>query len=69
MAKRKIDLSGHKNPEGFLEDMRKRYPDENVSLSLEGKNLWVEVDSSLHTQEQINIFSFLSERAREHECR
>jgi len=65
MAKSKIDLSGHTNPEEFLKDIQKKYPDGKVKLSLDGSNLLVEIDETVTTQLQINILSFLSERAKE----
>lgn len=65
MASSKIDLSGHKNPEGFLEEMRTKYPDRKVNLSLDGNNLLVDINENVHTQIQINILSFLSEKAKE----
>lgn len=64
--KRKINLNGHKNPEKFLEEMNMRCCGDEIFLSLDdSKNLWVEISANLHTQEQINVFSYIYERANE----
>ena len=41
-----IDLSDHKNPEKFLEEMQTRFPDPNVSLRLEGTTMRINVGLS-----------------------
>lgn len=61
----RIDLLDHPNPAEFLEEARKRYPDKNVSLSLDGTILQLDIDEDVHPQIQVEIFSYFRERVRE----
>jgi len=61
----KIDLSEHKNPEEFAQELSKKYPDGNVELSLMDNILYVNISSEVTLQEKINILSFLNNRAKE----
>lgn len=60
-----IDLLDHPNPAGFLEEAIKRYPDKNVSLSLNGTILQLDIAEDVHPQVQVEIFSYLRERVRD----
>ena len=60
----KISLTDHKNPAGFLESCKRRYPDKKVDLSLEKDNLVVKIDNDVDFRMQIAISSFLNSQAR-----
>ncbi len=60
-----IDLSENKNPEVFVEELRQRYPDDNVVLTLKGTNLEVVIDPKVPLQLRIDIQSFLINKAKE----
>jgi len=65
MDEHTIDLSSHPDPAGFVKGVEGNYPDENVSVSLEGSSMRVVVDHKVPLQLRVNIFSFLTERAKE----
>jgi len=60
-----INLSEHKNPAEFMQELNKKYPDDNVELDLRGTVLYVNIKPVTHLQEKINILSFLNDRAKE----
>lgn len=60
-----IDLSSHHDSKGFVAEMEKKYPDKDVSLSLEGDKMGVVIDQQVPLQLQIDISSFLIKRAKE----
>lgn len=59
-----IDLSEHKNPQQFLDEMQKRFPDPNISLILKGSNLQIIVLQQFHPQFVVAIYSNLSYQAK-----
>lgn len=61
----KIDLSGYKKPEEFVQELNKKYPDDNVKLDLRDNILHININPTIHLQEKINILSFLNDRAKE----
>ena len=60
----RIDLSGHSDPDGFVEEVKKKYPDENVKISREGDSMKIIIGSILPLQMRINIASFLGKEAK-----
>ncbi|MEA3463493.1 MAG: hypothetical protein U9R14_00175 [Patescibacteria group bacterium] len=60
-----IDLSEHKEPEEFVQELSKKYPDSNVELSLMDNILHINISPKIHLQERINIVSFLNDRTKE----
>lgn len=60
-----IDLSDHSNPAGFVRKARKRFPDKNVKLNLEGATLRVAIAKKVPSQIKIDICSFLQQFAQE----
>jgi hypothetical protein len=59
-----IDLSDHKNPEKFLEEIQTRFPDPNISLTLEGTTLWIKASEKLPSQVVASAYSILLDQAR-----
>ncbi len=59
-----IDLSGHRNPEQFLKEMQARFPDSNISLTLEGKVLYVNPSEQLPLQIMVNAYESLLAQAK-----
>lgn len=59
-----IDLSDHKNPEKFLEEMQERFPDSNVSLRLEGKTMRVNISKQLPPQFVVAAYLSLLDQSR-----
>lgn len=62
--KLKIDLSEHKNPQQFLEEMQARFPDPNISLTLEGNVLWLNASDQLPSQIVVAAYSSLLDQAK-----
>jgi hypothetical protein len=60
----KIDLSDHRNPEQFLEEMQARFPDPNISLTLEGNVLCVNPSEHLPLQIVVNAYESLVAQAK-----
>ena len=61
----KIDLSAHGNPQGFVEELQRRYPDGNVDLSLSGTDLLVKIQPDVPTHIQISALEFIQDRVKE----
>ena len=59
-----IDLSDHKNPEQFLEEMRTRFPDPNILLTLEGTTLHVSASKQVPPQIVVAAYSSLLDQAK-----
>ncbi len=60
----KIDLTDHKNPQQFLEEMQSRFPDPNISLVLEGNALWLNASEQLPSQIVVAAYSSLLDQAK-----
>lgn len=61
----KIDLSAHGNPQDFVEELQRRYPDGNVELSLSGTDLLVKIQPDVPTHIQISTMEFIYDRVKE----
>ena len=61
----KIDLSAHGNPQDFVDELQRRYPDGNVELNLSGTDLLVKIQPDVPTHIQISVLEFMCDRVKE----
>jgi len=68
MSNFNLDLSEHENPADFHRRMVEKYPDSNVSLTLNGDQIKVAISDKVPLQMRIDINSFLFDRVKEEVC-
>lgn len=68
MSNFNLDLSKHENPADFHRRAVEKYPDSNVSLTLNGDQIKVTISEEVPLQMQVDINSFLLDLVKEEVC-